>query len=388
MFKNEKIKQIYEATDIVSLISETVTLKKEGALLFGLCPFHKESSPSFTVDESKRTFHCYGCGVGGNAYSFLMLRDGCSFVDAVAKLADRAGLPMPEIFTDNNFENKKSRVLQINELAYSFFFQKGKEDEQAKDYLINKRGLTEEIIEKFGLGKSSAFGKELYNHLKKLGFTNDEITETGLVGFGDVYDGKNERRPTYYDKFWDRIMFPIFDKDKNVVGFGGRILGDGKPKYLNSPETIVFDKSHELYGLHIARHKNNPFVLCEGYLDVISMHQAGFETAVASLGTSLTAAQAKIISEYTDTVFIAYDSDEAGIKATARAIPMLEDIGLRVFVVSTAPFKDVDALLKADEGGTALMRTRIHSSVPGKVFLARQFQKDKDYDNIVKLISC
>ena len=385
---NKTIKQIFESTNIVDLIGETTSLTKEGSVFFGLCPFHKETSASFMVDPAKRQFHCYGCGAGGNAYSFVMQRDNCTFKEAVAKLAVRAGLPVPENIEDEDEERKKTRMYQINELAYAFFYQKGRGSEEATKYLKETRGLSDETIKRFGLGKAAGFGQELYHYLKTKGYTNEEMMESGLIGYGEVYAGNNSKKQDYFDRFWDRIMFPIFNQSKKIVGFGGRILGDGKPKYLNSPETVVFDKSHELYGLHIAKTCAKPFVLCEGYLDVISMHQAGFKTAIASLGTSLTYAQARMIAECTNTVFIAYDSDEAGIKASVRAIPMLESFGLRVFVVSTAPYKDVDELLKADDSNYSDMKRRINAAVPGKTFLTRQFDKSNTsfYDNVASII--
>lgn len=378
MYENKIIKQIHAATDIVSLISETVQLKKDGDLLFGICPFHKEKEASFTVDAKNKRYHCYGCGAGGNVYSFVMQRDNCSFEEAVIKLAVRAGISQPQILQDLEFEKKKKRLLEMNALAFAHYYQKGLESEKAKDYLKNTRRLTEETIQNFGLGVSGSFGQELYQTLLSCGYTKEEMIEGGLIG----------HKEDCYDKFWDRIMFPIFDKGANIVGFGGRIMGEGKPKYLNSPETIVFDKSHELYGLFAAKNQNKSFVLCEGYLDVISMHQAGFKTAVASLGTSLTVSQAHMIAEYTNTVFIAYDSDEPGIKATSRAIPMLEKAGLRVFVISTAPYKDVDDLLKADDENSSEMKKRFKEAVPGKTFLARQLDKKSDefYNKVVELI--
>ena len=388
MFEAQKIKQIYEATDIVSLIGETVSFKKRDSLLFGLCPFHKEKTASFSVNEKSKTYHCYGCGAGGNAYSFVMQRDHCSFEDAVSKLAKRAGLQVPENIKDDVYEAKKARIYQINELACSFFVNKGKEDALAMDYLRHRRELTDETIERFCLGKAGGFGQELYQHLKMVGYEDDEIMRSGLIGYGDIYTGPDKKEKNYYDKFWDRIMFPIFDAQENVVGFGGRVIGDGKPKYLNSPETIVFDKSHELYGLHIAKTQGKPFVLCEGYLDVISMHQAGFHTAVASLGTSLTVAQARMIASYTNSVFIAYDSDDAGIKATHRAVSILEEIGLRVFVVSTAPYKDVDELLRTDDSNASKMKERIKEALPGKTFLAKQLDQTKEsfYEKMTEFI--
>lgn len=377
-YETKFIKQIYEATDIVELIGETVVLERQGNYYVGLCPFHKERTVSFTVYPEEQRYHCFGCGVGGNVYSFVMQKDNCSFDAAVSKLAARAGIPMPEKMKDEKTEEKRSRMYQINEFAYSFFFEKGKNNEKAVDYLIRKRGLSSDTIKKFGLGMSCGFGQELYRHLKMLGFTEEEMTESGLIGYGEVYGEHGKKKMDYFDKFWERIMFPILNENGSVVGFGGRILGEGKPKYLNSPESIIFDKSHELYGLHIAKKQGKPYILCEGYIDVISMHQSGFSTAVASLGTSLTAAQAKMIASHAKSVYIAYDSDEPGLLAAARAIPMLEDAGLNVFVVSTAPYKDVDELLRAKEAGPEEMKERIKAAVPGRVFLVRRLDKTKD----------
>lgn len=382
MYNNDVI-ELLKKTNIVDVVEETVKLYRNNGILFGLCPFHKERTPSFSVNPSTQTFQCFGCGIGGNVISFIMMRDNCSFEDAVTKLAIRAGVENPENKKDTETEKKKNRLYQINDLACAYFYQKGKNSEDAKQYL-KKRGLSDATIKKFNLGMSGGyFADALSTYLSSKGCTKEEMLDAGLIS-------QKEESDEYHDKFWNRIMFPIFNANNKIVGFGGRILGEGKPKYLNSPETIIFDKSHELYGLHIAKTKNKPFILCEGYLDVISMHQAGFQTAVASLGTALTYAQAEIIKKYTNTVFIAYDSDTPGLRATARAISILEEVGLRVFVATTAPFKDVDELLQKGAEGTEEMKKRIREAVHGRRFLIEQLKTEKGddldgfYDEAVK----
>lgn len=368
MYNTNLIKQIYSSVNIVNIIKEKTELRKRGPLLYGLCPFHKEITPSFAVNPKTQRFHCYGCGADGNVFSFIMKRDCCSFQEAVTKLAEYAKLPVPINEKDVEIERKKNRLYQINDLACAFFYQKGRKNEKVIQYLKDDRKLTDETIKKFNLGVSGAYGLELCAYLENKGCTKEEMIEAGLLGH-------DEERGRYYGKFWDRIIFPIYNANKKIVGFGGRVIGEGTPKYLNSPETIIFDKSHELYGLHVAKTKNKPFILCEGFLDVISMHQAGFTSAVATLGTSLTYAQAQIISKYTNTVFIAYDSDAPGIKAAVRAIPILEKMGLRVFVISAAPYKDVDELLRADDDDHSETKNRFKRAISGTAFLVKQLDK-------------
>lgn len=385
MYENEKIKQVVKSINIVTLVSESVALEKEGDLYWGLCPFHHEKTPSFSVDYKKQEYHCFGCSAGGDVISYVMRKDACSFEAAVSKIASRAGIDSPKNKNEDEIKKKKNRLYLIHELAQEFYQKNGRSESEGMTYLKFERNLTDESIKKFGLGKAPGFGKKLCSFLKSKGFTNQELLASGLVGFGDVYDEHGKKKQDYYDKFWDRVIFPIFNQNNIIIGFGGRVIGKGKPKYMNSPETMIYDKSHELYGLSIAKSQNKSFILCEGYLDVISMHQHGFHTAVASLGTSLTRAQAKKIKEYTNSVYIAYDSDEPGISATIRAIPMLEAAGLKVYVVSTSPYKDVDELLQKDNENSDEMKKRIRNAIPGKTFITSTLNK-KDplfYDKVI-----
>ncbi len=342
MYSSEIIEEVISANDIIDVISGYVKLKKNGSSYVGLCPFHNENSPSFSVSPSKQLYHCFGCGVGGNIITFIMEYENYTFVEAVKMLADRAGIALPEN-TDSAEERKdrdlKSMLLKINKMAAIYYYHQLKSENGKLGYsYLKKRNLSDKTINQFGLGYAGQTGVELYRYLKSEGYNDDILKETGLF----TYD-KN-----VHDKFWNRVMFPIMDINNKVIGFGGRVMGDGKPKYLNSPETKLFDKSRNLYGLNIARtaRKNN-LIICEGYMDVISMHQAGFNQAVASLGTALTSGQARLMKRYTDNVLITYDSDEAGVKAALRAIPILKEAGLSTKVINMRPYKDPDEFIKA-----------------------------------------
>ena len=382
MFKNADIKTISKASDIVEVIMEYSQLHKSRGLYYASCPFCKEKSQSFIVYPQKQQFHCFSCGRGGNVFSFVMQSLNCSFEKAVEILAIRSALPVPAQVDESVVQEKMRRMYQINELACAFFYQRGRSDERLMKYLKGERKLSDATIKTFQLGLSGQYGCELYRYLRSKGCTNEELLESGLVGY-------QAEQGEYYDKFWDRVMFPIFNEQRKIVGFGGRAFGDKKPKYINSVETIIFDKSHELYGLNAAKTKGKAFILCEGYVDVISMHQAGFASAVASLGTSLTYSQAKIIREYTNKVYIAYDSDEPGVKAATRAVQILESVGLKAAVISTAPYKDVDELLKTDDNNYSEMKTRLDNAIDGRAFLIKQLEKSNAknlYEEIVNVI--
>lgn len=382
MFNNKMITQISRTADIVQLIGRRVDLHKRGSLYYGLCPFHKEGRASFTVDPHDQTFHCYGCGRGGNVFSYVMLAYDCSFECAVELLATYEDLSVPTNADEPEHATLLWRMYQANELACEYFYQKGKGDPNTMRYLKEERKLTDDIIEEFRLGYSGPYGNELYRLLHSNGYTDEEILASGLAKRSEE-DGK------LYDKFWNRVMFPIMNTQHKIVGFGGRAFGDSKPKYINSNESAVFDKGHELFGLSLTNAKKKPFVLCEGYLDVITMHRAGFKTAVASLGTALTYSQARLLKDYTDTVFIAYDSDEAGVKAATRAIPILRSVGLKIKVVSVAPYKDVDELLKADDKNFSNMKKRMKEAKEANAFLLEQWQKDPTvnvYEKITELL--
>ena len=341
-YSEELIEEVRSRNDIVDVISGYVKLKKSGSNYFGLCPFHNEKSGSFSVSPSKQMYYCFGCGAGGNVITFIMEYENYTFMEAVRMLAERAGIELPQM--EETPEERKSRdirsqLLEINKLAAVYYFHqlRGQNGSTAMNYL-KKRELGDETIQRFGLGYSSMYSDDLYRYIKSKGYKDDILKESGLFTYGD---GK------VTDKFWNRVMFPIMDMNNRVIGFGGRVMGDGKPKYLNSPETKLFDKSRNLYGLNIARTSRKPnIIICEGYMDVISLHQAGFNQAVASLGTALTSGQASLMKRYTDQVLITYDSDGAGVKAALRAIPILKDAGLTTKVINMKPYKDPDEFIK------------------------------------------
>ena len=342
MYSSDLIEEVVSRNDIVDVISGYIKLKKNGSSYVGLCPFHNEKSPSFSVSQSRQLYHCFGCGVGGNVITFVMEYENFTFLEAVKSLADRVGMELPEISYSQKEQQErdlKTKLLEINKIAATYYYHQLKsENGRVGLSYLRKRGLTDETINRFGLGYSGQNSKALYRYLKDKGYDDDLLKESGLFTY--------ERGIN--DKFWNRVMFPIMDINNKVIGFGGRVMGDAKPKYLNSPETKLFDKSRNLYGLNIARtaRKNN-LIICEGYMDVISMHQAGFNQAVASLGTALTPGQARLMKRYTDQVLITYDSDEAGTKAAMRAIPILKEAGLSTKVINMQPYKDPDEFIKA-----------------------------------------
>ncbi len=342
-YPEETVEEVRQRSDIVDVIGSYVHLQKKGANYMGLCPFHNEKSPSFSVHQGKQMYHCFGCGVGGNVFTFVMEYENFTFVEALKFLADRAGVKLPEIEYSEEAKRAadfKGKLYEINKLAAKFFFYqlKNGQGRAAYDYFKN-RGLKEETIVKFGLGYSSKYRDTLYKYLKQQGYEDSFLKDTGLVTFDEKHGG--------YDKFWNRAMFPIMDAGGKVIAFGGRVLGDGTPKYLNSPETKIFDKSRNLYGLNYAKLSRKPYMLiCEGYMDVIALHQAGFSNAVASLGTALTGLQAALLARYTKEVLLTYDSDGAGTKAALRAIPILKEAGISVKVVNMKPYKDPDEFIK------------------------------------------
>ncbi len=341
-YSNNKIDEIIEKNNIVSVIGEVVELKKSGSEYSGLCPFHNEKTPSFHVNEDKQVYHCFGCGAGGNIITFLMNYDELSFKEAIEALAGRAGVAMPEIEYSKEQEEEErrlNRLYEVNKEAarYFYYMLQDKKGLKARDEL-KKRGLDMDTIKKFGLGYSSFFRDDLLNYLKSKGFSEQIIYDAGLCK-----NGKNGM----YDTFFDRIMFPIFSSKSKVIAFGGRAFGDNFPKYLNSKETEVFKKSSTLYGLNLARKSKKEYcILVEGYMDVIALHQAGFTSAIASLGTAFTPRQALLIKKYFKKAIISYDSDEAGVNATRRAIPILKSVGLDVRVVSIKGAKDPDEFIK------------------------------------------
>lgn len=345
-FSEDYLQELIDKNDIVEYISRSVHLKRAGSTYKGLCPFHKEKTPSFSVSPDKQLFYCFGCGKGGTVVNFVMQQENLDFVEAVKLLAEKCGMELPENDRRTNENNLKKRqtIYKINSISGRFFYDKLFEPcgTAAREY-ISKRQMVQSTINKFGLGYAPD-GNLLLKHLREQGFTDDEIVESGVVGKSENGD--------IYDRFRNRLMFPIIDIRKNIIGFGGRVLDDSKPKYLNSPETAAFNKSYNLFGLNIAKNSNEDYlILVEGYMDVIQLHQHGINTAIATLGTALTPEQARIIKRHKAEVIIAYDSDEAGQKATQRAIELLNDEGLRVRVLTMSASKDPDEYIKANGVG-------------------------------------
>lgn len=343
-YPEEVVEEIRQRNDIVQVISSYVRLQKRGSNHMGLCPFHNEKTPSFSVSGSKQMYHCFGCGASGNVFTFIMEYENFNFVEALRFLAERGGVNLPEMEyseEDRKRQDFRTKLLEVNKVAAKYFYYllRTERGQHAYTYLKD-RGLTDETIKKFGLGYSDKYSDDLYQYLKKQGYRDELLKESGLVTM-------NEAKGSF-DKFWNRVMYPIMDINHKVIGFGGRVMGEGMPKYLNSPETKIFDKSRNLYGLNFARQaKGRQLLLCEGYMDVISLHQAGFHNAVASLGTAFTERQAVLIKRYADEVLLTYDSDGAGIKAALRAIPMLKSAGITPKIVHMEPYKDPDEFIKS-----------------------------------------
>lgn len=360
-YPEEIIERVRQGNDIVEVISSHVKLKRTGNNYVGLCPFHSEKTPSFSVSRGKQFYHCFGCGKSGNVITFLMEYEGMGFLDAVKELAGRAGVSLPEMEQTEESRKKadfRNQMMEACKEAARYYYYRLKKEPKAMEYFKGRK-LTEETILKFGLGYAPVTRRELYDYLKQKGFQDEVLKECGLVRF----DEKSGAR----DYFFHRVMFPIMDANSRVIAFGGRVLGDGEPKYLNSPESRIFDKSRNLYGLFLARKsRRKEFLLCEGYMDVIALHQAGFDNAVASLGTAFTMKQAGLIKRYTDTVLLTYDSDGAGKKAALRAVPMLREAGITAKVVDMSPYKDPDEFIK--NLGAGAYEERIEQAKAGFYF--------------------
>ena len=372
-YPEELIEEVRLKNDIVDVISGHVRLQRKGGSYFGLCPFHSEKSPSFSVSRSKQMYYCFGCGAGGNVFTFLMEYEHFTFQEAVKALAERAGVSLPELEYSEEMKQKESRrtkLLEVNkEAAKYFYYLLRKQEGRAGLQYLRGRGLEEGTIHKFGLGFASKFSDDLTRYLKGKGYQDELLKEAGLCSIDEKYGT--------HDKFWNRVMFPIQDMNHRVIGFGGRVMGEGKPKYLNSPETPVFDKSRNLYGLNFARSSRaGNMILCEGYMDVIAMHQAGFGQAVASLGTAFTEGQAGLIRRYTENVLLSYDSDGAGVRAALRAIGILKESGLTGKIIHLEPYKDPDEFLK--NRGTEQFQKRIEEA-ENSFFLEMRIL-ERDYD--------
>lgn len=372
-YSDELIEEVRSKNDIVDVISSYVKLQKKGSSYFGLCPFHNEKSPSFSVSRQKQMYYCFGCGAGGNVFTFLMEYENYSFLEALKYLADRAGVELPRQELSKEARERadtKAILLEINKAAARYFYiqLKERQGERALAYLKGRQ-LGDDTIRAFGLGYANKYSDDLYRYLKGQGYQDDMIAKAGLITVDEKHGA--------HDKFWNRVMFPIMDANSRVIGFGGRVMGDGKPKYLNSPETMIFDKSRNLYGLNRARSsRKSYFLLCEGYMDVISLHQAGFTNAVASLGTALTQGHASLIKRYVKEVYLTYDSDEAGTKAALRAIPILREAGISAKVIRMEPYKDPDEFIK--NLGKEAFEDRIREARNGFLFGVEVLEQDYD----------
>ena len=355
-YPEEIIEEVRSRNDIVDVISGYVKLQKKGSNYFGLCPFHNEKSPSFSVSPGKQMYYCFGCGAGGNVITFIMEYENFTFTEALQMLAERAGVELPKLEYSKEAKEQadlRATLLEINKLAANYYYrQLGQPAGQIGYQYLSGRQLSDETIRHFGLGFANKTSDDLYRFMRSKGYQDNILKESGLFSI--------EEKGTH-DKFWNRVMFPILDINNRVIGFGGRVMGDGTPKYLNSPETKLFDKSRNLYGLNFARTSREKYMLiCEGYMDVIAMHQAGFTNAVASLGTAFTSQHAALLKRYTEKVILTYDSDGAGVKAALRAIPILKQVGLSAKVLNMQPYKDPDEFIK--NMGTDAFRKRIEEA--------------------------
>ena len=370
-YPEEIVEQVIAANDIVDVIGSHVHLKKSGASFMGLCPFHNEKTPSFSVHPGKQVFHCFGCGEGGNVLTFLMKYENYSFQEALKVLADRAGIKLPEANYSEEARKRndqRAELLAINKEAATYYFKLLRSPKGKKGLAyFEERKLSPQTMSAFGLGFADGSSSDMVSHLRSKGFSDENILLSGIA----AYDEKRG----LHDKFWNRVIFPIMDVTNRVIGFGGRVMGDGKPKYLNSPETPVFDKSRNLYGLNIAKKtKCGYFILCEGYMDVIAMHQAGFTQAVASLGTSFTDGQAAVLKRYVKQVLLSYDSDGAGVKAAMRNIGILHEAGLTGKVVNLEPYKDPDEFMK--NLGPEEFQKRLDQAENSFFYQIRQIEKN------------
>ena len=372
-YPEEIVEEVRQRNDIVDVISGYVRLTKKGGNFFGLCPFHNEKTGSFSVSPGKQMYYCFGCGAGGNVFTFLMNYENYSFAEAVKALADRAGVALPEVEYNEKMrarESRRAKLLEINKEAAKYFYYqlRAPQGKIGHDYFV-KRSLTEETMKNFGLGFSNKTSNDLCLYLKNKGYSDELIRDAGLAVYNEKYG--------MGDKFWNRVMFPIQDINHRVIGFGGRVMGDGEPKYLNSPETEIFDKSRNLYGLNFARtSRAGNLIICEGYMDVIAMHQAGFKQAVASLGTAFTSGQANLLRRYTEQVLLCYDSDGAGVKAALRAVGILKEAGLTGKVMNLKPYKDPDEFIK--NLGAEAFKERIDQAENSFLFEIRQMESQYD----------
>lgn len=368
-YSDEIVEEVRSRTDIVDVISQYVNLQKKGTQYFGLCPFHNEKTGSFSVSPQKQMYYCFGCGAGGNVFSFLMNYDNMTFKEAIEELAPKCGVTLPQremTYQERARADKRTRLFEINKEAAGYFYKLLRSDHGtvAMDYFSKKRQLSAETMQKFGLGYSDKYSDDLYKYLRSKGYEDDILKDSGLITIDEKRGG--------HDKFWNRAMFPIFDANGKVVAFGGRVIGEGEPKYLNSPETEIFNKSRTLFGLYFARKtKREQFILCEGYVDVISLHEAGFDNAVASLGTALTEGHAHMLKRFVKDVYLSYDSDSAGQHAALRAIPILRKEGISCKIIDMKPAKDPDEFMKTPGLGPEEYEKRIQNAENSFMFQVR-----------------
>lgn len=370
---NSVVEEVRSRNDILDVVGGYVHLQKRGSTYFGLCPFHNEKTPSFSVTPSKQMYYCFGCHKGGNVFTFLQDYENLTFREALENLAERAGVELPEY--NNSAENKsrdllRKRMLEINKAAAVYYAYQLKSPQGRKGYeYLTGRGLSDETIAGFGLGYSNITSDDLVKYLRSKGYDDQLMIDSGLALF--------DEKQGLHDRFWNRVMYPILDANSRVIGFGGRVMGEGEPKYLNSRETFVFDKGRNLYGLNIARSSRKDYlILCEGYMDVIAMHQAGFNNAVASLGTAFTSGQATLVRRFVRKVYLAYDSDGAGVNAALKAISILRDMELTARVINMLPHKDPDEFIK--NLGRGEFEKRIEEAEDGFLFEIRILEREYD----------
>ncbi len=367
-YSEEIINEVRQNSDIVDIISQYVHLKRSGRNFFGLCPFHNEKSPSFSVSPDKQIFHCFGCGVGGNVYTFLSKIEGINFIEAVQILAERANIQLPTLQNngDQILEELKSKIYKVNEFATEFYH-KNLYQTQAKiaQEYVKKRQLNNETLNSYKIGFSGKFD-ELFQELKRQGFQEKEILESGLVN-------RNEKGQ-FIDRYRNRLMFPIMDVRSRVIAFGGRVLDDSKPKYINSPENMVYSKGRHLFGLNVAKKGDTKkIIVVEGYMDVISLHQRGVTNVVAALGTALTEQQARLLRNSSEQIILSFDSDEAGLQAKLRALEILQNMGCDIRILQIEGAKDPDEyILKYGNARFGKLVEKALSVVEFKVKLLKQ----------------
>lgn len=375
-YSEELIQRIREQNDIVDIIRPYVQLKRTGSNYVGLCPFHNEKSPSFSVSPQKQMYFCFGCHAGGNVFTFLQKYDNISFPEAVAVLAEKGGVELPQEDAgpeEKARRSKNARLYDINYAAGKYYYHllRSEAGKLGQDYL-EKRGVSPEVSQRFGLGYAGQKSGALVAYLRKEGFDDELIRDSGLGKFSEKYG--------MYDSFINRVIFPIMNGSGKIIAFGGRVLGDAKPKYLNSPETGIFEKRKNLYAFHMARSSRaKQFILCEGYMDVIAMHQAGFTQAMASLGTSFTPEQAMMLKRLDKDVYLAYDSDGAGTAAALRAISILRETGISAKVINMQPYKDPDEFIRGE--GREEFEKRIEEAENAFMYEIRQLRKDYSLDD-------